>query len=280
MNSINALKDIFDSDESRTISILRAIDGREYDIAKDKAKNAIEEVENLKKELKSESDLNAAYLTSSFYELLLSVSSFWLHIECESYYQSWWALQDGLDHLRQLKKFYSRKNKVLSFFEKQLIELEKLYPYKLFSSPGFIVESFQCSICKNDIDSELCSHMKGELYSGEIAYAVAQEIKDIDHFAFVTNPTNKRLVIDNNDKHTQFNLFKEVVEHFNSNNLSPLGFSTLKRYEFMRPDEDWIKLPRNSECYCGSGKKFKKCCIDNSLKKQIHVDFMGHHIFA
>ena len=24
----------------------------------------------------------------------------------------------------------------------------------------------------------------------------------------------------------------------------------------------YLKYPRNKECYCGSGKKFKKCCLE------------------
>lgn len=266
--------------ENYSLSILTKIDNRDYILANDEAKQVVDELKQFKLTLSNESELNSVYIMSQFYELLCSVSIFWKHIESNEFYNSWWSLQDSLDSLRQIKKFYNNEHHVLRFFEKQLVQLETLYPYTLFSSPGFIVEQFECSICKNDIDSDLCPHMKGELYSGEIAYAVAQKIKDIDHFAIVTNPTNKRLVIGYDDAHTQFGLFKEVVEHFKGGALSPLGFSTLNRVEFMRPDPEWKKLPRNSVCYCGSNKKYKKCCVNNSQIKQIHVDFMGSRIFA
>lgn len=37
-----------------------------------------------------------------------------------------------------------------------------------------------------------------------------------------------------------------------------------------------IKLGRNESCHCGSGKKYKKCCLDNDLKnkyKDVENDF-------
>lgn len=279
MYSIPILSNQNEKHDNYSLSILKKIDNRDYKPAHDEAKQVIDELKQLKLTFSSESELNSVYILSQFYELLSSVSIFWKYIENNEFYNSWSSLQDGLDYLRQIKKFNNNKHHVLTFFEKQLIQLETLYPYTLFSSPGFIVERFECSICKNDIDSKLCPHMKGELYSGEIAYAVAQKIRDIDHFAIVTSPTNKRLVVDYDDEHTQFGLFKEVVEHFKKGELSPLGFSTLKRTEFMRSDPNWRKLPRNSICYCGSDKKYKKCCVNNSQIKQIHVDFMGSHIF-
>lgn len=280
MFSINVLPDKLHGSEERTICILKNIDNRNYNSAIKETNDLIEAITSIKQSVFEEHELNSAYILITFYNLLSNVSRYWRYIETESYYQSWCALQDGIDNLRSLKRFYPHRNKVVSFFEKQLVQLEGAYPYKLFSSPGFIVDRFECSICSNDIDSDLCPHMKGELYFGDIAYAIARNMKDIDHFAFVTNPTNKRLVIGCDDSHSQFNIFRETVDHFNERKLSPLGFSNLNLYEFTAPDPRWTKNPRNSECYCGSGKKYKKCCIKNSTMKHIHVDFMGSHIFA
>lgn len=281
MYAIDLLPDRLQENENHVVSILKKIDARSYDDAIKEAEALITVINSIKDSASEEIELNATYILTIFFKFLISLSVYWRHIESESYHESWCALQDGIDYLRTLKRFYPyKKNKVVCFFEKQLIKLETLYPYKLFSSPGFIVDRFECSICGNDIDSDLCPHMKGELYFGEIAYAVARNIKDIDHFAIVTNPTNKRLTIGCDDSHAQFNLFKDAVLHFNERKLSPLGFSNVELYEFVRPDPEWVKLPRNSICYCGSGKKYKKCCINNSGKKHVHVDFMGSHILS
>lgn len=280
MYAIDLLPGRLQGNENHVVSILKKIDTRNYDDAIKEAEAIVKLIKSIKDSAFEEAELNATYVLTTFFELLISLSVYWRDIENESYHESWCALQDGMDRLRHLKKFYPHKNKVVCFFEQQLIKLETLYPYKLFSSPGFIVGRFECSICGNDIDSDLCQHMKGELYFGEVAYAVARDLKDIDHFAFVTNPTNKRLTIGCDDSHSQFNLFKDAVLHFNKRKLSPLGFSNVELYEFVRPDPEWVKLPRNSKCYCGSGNKYKKCCINNSEKKHVHVDFMGSHIFS
>jgi len=34
-----------------------------------------------------------------------------------------------------------------------------------------------------------------------------------------------------------------------------------------KPPED-IKLGRNDLCWCGSGKKYKRCCMENDARKR------------
>ena len=43
---------------------------------------------------------------------------------------------------------------------------------------------------------------------------------------------------------------------------SPTGdiLYIMRRKEFIRKIS---KLGRNDKCYCGSGKKYKKCCLNN-----------------
>jgi len=265
--------------DDKTIEILTLIDSRRYDEAFRISKSYKLQIESLKDSLSDSDKKNEAYILTAFYNLLGHVPLFWSKLEKGNYYDSWWKLQDALDAIRTLKKFHESENTVIKFFEEQLLAIESLYPYTLYSSPGFIVERFECSICGNDMDGDDCLHLKGELYSGEMAIAIAKDLKDIDHFAFVTNPKNKRLAIGSDDN-PQFGLFRELTEHFDKNNYSPLGFSNVKKVEFMRPDERWQKLPRNEKCYCSSGKKFKHCCINNREIRHVHVDFVGAHIFA
>lgn len=263
----------------KTIEILTLIDERRYDEAFQLSTSYTQEIESLKDSLSDHGQKNEAYILTVFYNLLSHVPMFWSRLEKREYYDSWWKLQDSLDAIRTLNKFYESESPVLKFFEEQLLAIESLYPYTLYSSPGYIVERFECSICGKDMDGDDCLHLKGELYLGEMAVAIARDLKDIDHFAIVTNPKNKRLAIGSDDN-PQFELFRELTEHFDKNHNSPLGFSNVRKVEFMRPDEKWQKLPRNEKCYCSSGKKFKNCCINNKEIRHVHVDFVGAHIFA
>jgi len=35
-----------------------------------------------------------------------------------------------------------------------------------------------------------------------------------------------------------------------------------------KPSSDFVEIRRNDPCPCGSGRKFKQCCIDRAEKKQ------------
>jgi len=55
----------------------------------------------------------------------------------------------------------------------------------------------------------------------------------------------------------QLNVLKRIAE------LSKPKVEKRPIYLTTRPITVEIKIPRNAICTCGSGKKFKKCCINN-----------------
>lgn len=258
-----------DGHAKKTLELIRI---REYDKAIQTTKDIGNEIAQLKERATENDVKNAGFVYAVFFTLLNSLASYWKYIELEKYYDSWCSLQDSLDCLRQLKRFYKGQSLTISFLTKQLLSLEKVYPYKYFSSCGFVVEKFECSICSHNIDSDDCIHMKGQLYAGEMAVAIARNIKNLDHVAIVTNPKNKRLVVAPDDSRQQLNLFRLLVTDFHANKLSPLGFSQVKITESTRIDEHHVRAPRNSTCYCGSGKKYKHCCIESERMPHVHMD--------
>jgi antitoxin MazE len=40
-------------------------------------------------------------------------------------------------------------------------------------------------------------------------------------------------------------------------------------------NELYVKLSRNDNCFCGSGKKFKKCCIDKKYHQGEHFQLIA-----
>ncbi|MFV0934629.1 MULTISPECIES: SEC-C metal-binding domain-containing protein [Pseudomonas] len=279
MYALALLNGLFESADEYVSNAIKLIDARKYKEAQTQAIEAQEKIAQIKSNASDDKLKNEAYIYDCFFSMFYNVARYWECIEQQAYYDSWWRLHDVLDDLRCLKKFYKQPNRPIEFITIQFISLEKLYPYKLFSSLGFIVEHYDCSICGKDIDGDECQHFIGDLYDGEMATAIANKIKDIDHFAFVTNPKNKRLAVTGGDDHRQFDIFIKLVSHFGSNQNSPLGFTHAKLYEFMRDKDTKNKSGRNEICQCGSGKKFKKCCLLEPQIKQIHVDFHPGHVF-
>ncbi len=230
-------------------------------------------------ERESDEVLNDVYLLNRFINLMDSYSATWMNIAVSKFVDSWSSLQDSLDHLRSVKKFSNGTGICLiDFLENQLIELEKLYPYNVFFSMGASVDLFECSICGKDIDSLECEHIKGELYRGEMAYGTAKGIGSIDHVAMVKHPQDKRCVVKYEDDGPQFEPVIYLAGLLTSNELNPLSFHHLEFSKRREKNPDFKKLPRNEACYCGSGKKFKKCCIDKEYIEFDHIDIVPREI--
>ena len=220
--------------------------------------------------------LNEFFVLGLYIKFLIGYADLWGVIRDQKFNNSWDILQEELDLLRQLKQFsaVNEEYKHLSFFESQFINLEKIYPYKYFISPGMIISYYKCSICKLDIDSPDCPHMKGELYGGEMAYAIAEGPAEIGHAAIVENPVDKRRVINPpEDKSESFKAVRDIAILLKEGRLRPMGFE-LKITSKVFENKDYKSVGRNQECFCGSGKKFKKCCINKKTFDGIHVDII------
>lgn len=142
--------------------------------------------------LASEDYLNDLFIIKLLLSLFAEYSQFWDTINKSDFVKSWVILQNSLDLLRTIKRFSKFK---LIYFERQLISIEKLFPYKVFASSGFIYSYAECSICRKDIESDECEHLIGELYYGRIASKIITKIDKLDHIALVPNPVDKRCVI-------------------------------------------------------------------------------------
>lgn len=166
----------------------------------------------------------------------------------------------------------------MSALESQLLELEKTYPYNVFLSIGAIVGKFECSICGNDIDSFQCAHRKGQLYGGEMAIAVAKDIKNLDHIALVDQPADKRCVISYKDSSDHFKLVRLLSKLINKRIFLISDFGILVFSTRSVPNPKIKSIGRNDDCFCGSGLKFKRCCNYIPIEEHPHVDITPHPI--
>jgi len=215
--------------------------------------------------------LNDLYVINAIVDFLNSYVRLWQNILGEHFSESWSNLQDCLDLLRVIKKF---SDVSVEHFESQLLALERLYPYGVFFSIGATVEYFECSICGKDIDSLSCPHVKGELYSGLMAVGVAKNISQFDHVAIVSRPEDKRCTVQYENDGEHFHVVRYLSRLLNDDAFPISHFKELEFSKVRKKNPDFQKQGRNEVCACGSGKKFKKCCIDKKYIESDHVEIV------
>ena len=225
----------------------------------------------------SDDFLNDLYVVDRCIDFVGSYRTLWEQIENQQFAASWRTLQDCLDDLRLIKRFSGID---LSRFEHQLAQLEQLYPYKIFASIDATVGRVECSICGLDIDSDACAHRRGQLYAGQLAGGIARELVELNSVSLVLDPADKRCVVQYEDVGEQFKLVRFLADLLRANTCRPLGFSHLKFSKRRQPNPEFRSMGRNDACFCGSGRKFKKCCIDRQFIENDHVDIVGAQSFA
>lgn len=218
--------------------------------------------------------LNDIWVINCFIQLVDSYGRTWEKITTNQFVSSWDHLQDCFDLLRSIKKF-SKIN--IQYFEKQLLALEKLYPYNIFFSVGMLVEYFECSICGNHIDSPNCIHLSGNLYSGEMAKCIGKNIMLLDHIAMTLTPQDKRCVIKYTDTDEVFNVVSYLATLLTSNKFRISDFTGSEFSKVQSPNPEYKNYSRNKKCLCGSNKKFKNCCITKASIESDHIKILATH---
>jgi hypothetical protein len=255
-------------------SVLLAFNDHDFpkgqEIVSEMRKVIVEERETL-----TEADevyLNELYVLDRYVDFLRVYGGLWEKVLKQQFAASWCSLQDALDLLRLIKRFSQID---ISFFESQLTELEQLYPYNVFFSVGMVVEGLECSLCGFDIDSDECLHMRGHLYVGRMATAIVQKCVRFDHASLVTHPANKRCVVQYEDTGKQFNVIRYLSNLIASNRCKISDLWSLRFSKRRLPNPEYRKLGRNERCFCGSGRKFKKCCMANDYVEEDHVEIIA-----
>lgn len=142
--------------------------------------------------LDSEAHANDLYIIRAYIQFIRNYIDLWRNIYTQNYSVTWELLQNNLDLLRLIKRFSCIN---LAFYEKQLTNLEKVYPYRVFTSIGMTYTHAVCVLCNQDIDSFNCKHIKGNLYWGKKAVVRLEGAVEMDHLALTSNPKDKRCII-------------------------------------------------------------------------------------
>jgi hypothetical protein len=164
----------------------------------------------------------------------------------------------------------------LDFLEEYVVKWQGLFPYKIFASTELIKELICCSVCGERIGPRVnCGHEAGEIYDGEMCCRVVEKV-DLVAIAMVENPANKFAVAFMSDPIT-----KERRDHYNYAIVSfavkalasPYSRWDYTRMERRQPHSRYPEVGRNGKCPCGSGKKYKQCCLKESGVLAPHIEF-------
>ncbi|HBF5318327.1 TPA: SEC-C domain-containing protein [Clostridioides difficile] len=218
---------------------------------------------------------NATFISKLYFHLFCNLASYFALLKDKEYKQSWDKLQDCLDDIYGVGQFVELDKRFeLPFLNKLLNEYQKLYPYKIFASSEYIITKSECSICGKSMNSLSCPHIKGNLYWGEVAYEKISEIKEINAVALVTNPVDKRCIMELvDDARTEVEKFV-MLDSFLEQNVNNFQLFEIKDNKILKRDENIKKQGANELCMCGSGKKFKKCCKSKMYYEHHHFQIL------
>jgi len=255
-------------------SLKKNISCQDYNISSDEYQNILDLFDSIKDVAilaKDEPLANAQYVAKSYFKIFVNLSSYLSLIENQKYEKSWLKLQDCLDNAIHFCQ-YVPLNQRLEIDE--LIDLfhkyEDLYPYSAFLSSEYSYNHCECSICGKSISDLECTHIMGDLYWGECAYGIIHDISEMPAIAIVSHPKDKRCVINiSDDQRSEGERFKKLG-YFFSQLKNPLQNMELEELMQKKRNHDIKKQERNELCLCGSGKKFKKCCINNMYYDNLH----------
>lgn len=142
--------------------------------------------------------------------------------------------------------------------------LSMLYPFWGFSMGGKIRRA-SCSICGERIGlRSTCEHKLGEIYAGELCI---RRIEDIELAEISLTPRPAWLIVNNHEEkiHARAPMFAEIAARLET----PYRMWNVRRVD-SRSEHLKYKVGRNVECPCGSGLKFKRCCLNKETVDDPH----------
>lgn len=204
---------------------------------------------------------NAQIVFKNYFMVFCNLAGFFKLLQEKQYKQSWNILQDCIDDIKFVGKFVDvNRRKELPEIYDLLLCYEKLYPYNAFVSSEYIISKSHCSICEKSMQGISCTHIKGNLYHGEVAREIIDEIKEFQAACLVSHPEDKRCIIElADDKRSESEKFMKLDQFLNLRLPFLQQFKITTKAE-NRQKKNIIQVGRNEPCSCGSGKKFKKCC--------------------
>jgi len=253
---------------------------------KDHSKDKINELFNSLKSIKAEyvgrNDQDGAKKIWCL-EQILKIQTDYVHafnlLKTKKYYEAWKIFEQIEINLNFLNPHFNTNNDeyFLKFIRTKVKKFQSLFPYKLFFSPEIIEHEKKCNICGKIISiRNPCGHEVGEIYNGEMCIRIVTKAEFIG-ISLVESPLQKYSVPFMSDPKTG-----KTVDHYNYSLLenllkilkSPFDEWDYKKTQKMYPHSKFKHIGRNEKCPCGSGKKYKQCCLKREGVTLPHYEFL------
>lgn len=196
-----------------------------------------------------------------------------------SYYDAWCSLERVENNIHFLEPHYKPEfdEYKLQFIDKHTKQYQSLFPYKMFFSPALLVLEKLCSICQRPISiRNFCGHRIGEIYNGEMCCRIVKKAEPFE-VSLVETPVQKYSVAFFNDPktgqrgdHYNYTLVRYLIERLNG----PFDTWNVQWTKKRQPHSRYKHVGRNESCPCGSGKKYKYCCLRESGILRPHCEFI------
>lgn len=215
--------------------------------------------------------LNDLFVLERVVAIYRTYSEWWSLVLGGSFKESWGSLQAALNAVADVKRF-SRFE--ITNMEYHLLQIEAVYPYKVFASMGAVVSRWECSVCGQDMEGVGCPHRRGELYAGQVAHAIANDIQAIDHVSLVENPADRMCVVGDYDDASGFPVLAYLRDQVRAGDLRPTHLLEFEQGVRRARDPEIPEQGRNEGCVCGSGMKHKRCCWKRAYLEIPHVELV------
>ena len=186
-------------------------------------------------------------------------------------YEKAWNLREKIDialSYHRDKDYYDKNFAQLQFINYVIKNIKPLFPYKIFSSREMIIKKEVCSICgKIRSIRNNCGHELGKVYMGELCYNIVKDA-ELKGFAMVENPEDEYTILKTEDNKFNYEILELLVSGLNT----PYDRWDLKETKVKK--DEYKKIGRNEQCPCGSGKKYKKCCLNSSNETIPHYEII------
>lgn len=233
--------------------------------------NELDKIKEHAISLEDEESANNCWRESESLKLTLSYIKAFHKIKRKEYREAWYDLEQCEIMCKFIAQNSSEEfclSKNIYFINHQVSNLQSLYPYCVFASPGMIAGYYSCGICNHKIrPRSRCAHVKGKIYNGKLCTHVANNVT-LKEISIVTKPVQKYSVI-HNDESLDFSALEYAMtaleEAFDEWNLT----RTTKKF----PIEMFSRVATDSECPCKSGIEFGNCCSKNEEIEIPHLQF-------
>lgn len=216
-------------------------------------------------------------------EQILKIQTDFLHafqlLQHKEYYNAWCLFDQIEINIGFLRPHYDVDSNeyMLLFIDTQTKKYQKIFPYKIFMSPELLEEEKKCNICNRTVSiRKPCGHEVGELYDGEMCCRIVTKVQILGT-AMVESPLQKYSVpflVDNATGNAVDHYNYEAVEYLVNRLKSPFDAWNVEIGTKVYPHSHFRNLGRNDKCPCGSGKKYKQCCIDKKGVELEQYDFL------